>query len=71
MGERQLSFFEVEEQKQKLQYRDSNGKYATKREAELVKREQRIGFLERQHAIDKRKIEALVAELHLYKTQKL
>ena len=70
MGAQQLSFFEVEEQKSKIQYRDSNGKYATKREADLEKRERRIGFLERQHSIDKRKIEALIAEIHLYKTQR-
>lgn len=48
--------------------RDTFGRFATQREADLSKREKRISFLERQHIIDQRKIEALIKLNEIYQS---
>lgn len=58
----QLEIFE------KQKPRDTFGRFATQREADLSKREKRISFLERQHIIDQRKIEALIKLNEIYQS---
>lgn len=65
MMEKQLDLFNDVMHTRKMHLRTSDGKFATKREADLEKREKRIAFLEQQHIIDQRKIEALTQLTHL------